>query len=83
MARKDEIALSWMPTRVFQVALVVKNPSANAVDVKSCEFDPWVKKIPSKKAWQPTLVFLVENPLDRGSWWATAHGVTKSWIQLK
>ena len=83
MARKDEIALSWMPTRVFQVALVVKNPSANAVDVKSCEFDPWVKKIPSKKAWQPTLVFLVENPLDRGSWWATAHRVTKSWIQLK
>ena len=45
MARKDEIALSWMPTRVFQVALVVKNPSANAVDVKSCEFDPWVRKI--------------------------------------
>ena len=47
MARKDEIALIWMLTRVFQVALVVKNPSANAVDVKSCEFDPWVKKIPS------------------------------------
>ena len=25
----------------------------------------------------------LENPMDRGAWWATAHGVTKSQIQLK
>ena len=24
----------------------------------------------------------VENPLDRGAWWATVHGVTKSWTRL-
>ena len=24
-----------------------------------------------------------ENPMDRGAWWATVHGVTKSWTQLK
>ena len=24
----------------------------------------------------------LENPMDRGSWWATAHGVAKSWTQL-
>ena len=22
------------------------------------------------------------SPLDRGAWWATVHGVTKSWTQL-
>ena len=22
------------------------------------------------------------NPMDRGSWWAVVHGVTKSWRQL-
>ena len=22
------------------------------------------------------------NPMDRGSWWATVHGVAKSWTQL-
>ena len=22
------------------------------------------------------------NPVDRGAWWATVHGVTKSWTQL-
>ena len=23
------------------------------------------------------------NPVDRGAWWATVHGVAKSWTQLK
>ena len=25
----------------------------------------------------------LENPMDRGAWWATLHGVTKSWARLK
>ena len=25
---------------------------------------------------------LVENPMDRGAWWATAHVVGKSWTRL-
>ena len=25
----------------------------------------------------------LENPMDRGTWWATAHGVAESWTQLK
>ena len=28
-----------------------------------------------RKTWQPTLVFLLGNPMDRGAWWATIHGV--------
>ena len=24
----------------------------------------------------------LENPMDRGAWWATVHGVAKSWIGL-
>ena len=24
----------------------------------------------------------LENPMDRGAWWAVVHGVTKSWTQL-
>ena len=28
---------------------------------KRCRFDPWVRKIPWKRAWQPTLVFLLEE----------------------
>ena len=43
-------------SEVSQVALVVKNPSAYAGDIKD-RFDPWVG-IPWRRAWQPTPVFL-------------------------
>ena len=41
-------------------------------------FSPWVGKIPWRRKWQPTWVFLPGNPMDRGACWATAHGVAKS-----
>ena len=40
------------------MVLVVKNLLANAGDVKRLWFDPWIRKIPWKRAWQPTPVFL-------------------------
>ena len=33
-------------------------------------------------AWQPAPVFLPKSPIDRGAWWPTVHGVTKSQTQL-
>ena len=46
-----------MHNKASQVALVVKNPPANARDT-SQEFDPWVGKVPWRKVWQPSPVFL-------------------------
>ena len=40
------------------MALLVKNPPANAGDIKSCRFNHWVRKLPWRRAWQPTPVFL-------------------------
>ena len=45
-------------------------------------FNPWVRKIPWRRKWQPPPVFL-ENPMDRGGWRATVHGVAKSHTRLK
>ena len=28
------------------------------------------------------LVFCLKNPMDRGAWWATVHGVSKSQTEL-
>ena len=47
-----------------------------------CGFDTWVRKIPWRRACQPTPVFLLGNPMDRGAWWATGHGVIPSWTWL-
>ena len=64
-----------------QVALVVKNLPANAGDMRP-GFDPWVRKAPWRREWQPTPVFLPENPMDRGAWEASVHRVTKSLTRL-
>ena len=46
---------------------------------KRCRFDPWVKKIPWRRARQPTPVFLPEECHgQRGAWWATVHEVAES-----
>ena len=38
---------------------MVKNPAANAGDIRDCGFGPWVRKIPWRRVWQPTSVFLL------------------------
>ena len=39
------------------MVLVVKNPPASAGDIRD-RFNPWVGKIPWRRAWQPTPIFL-------------------------
>ena len=46
-----------------------------------CRFDP-SSKIPWRRHGNPLQYSCLENPMDRGAWWATVHGVSKSWTQL-
>ena len=46
-------------------------------------FDPWVGKIPWRRAWHSLQYSCLENPRDRGTWWSMVHRVSKSWIRLK
>ena len=61
--------------------LVVKNLPANAWDMR-CGFSPWVGKIPWRRAWQPTPVF-IPGWMGRGAWRTIVHRVAQSWTQLK
>ena len=65
-----------------QGALVVKHLPANAEDMRG-EFDPWVGKIPWRRAWQPLQYPCLEDPMAGGAWWATVHGVVKSQTRLR
>ena len=51
----SDIECPWYAQSVSQVALVVKNLPTGDMRLG---FDPWVRKIPWRRAWQPTLVFL-------------------------
>ena len=55
----------------------VKEPTCQCRRHKRCEFDPWVRKIPWRRAWQPTPVFLPGGSHGQGAWWATVHRVTE------
>ena len=40
---------------------MVKNPPADTGDLRECGFDPWFRKIPYRRKWQLTPVFLPEE----------------------
>ena len=42
----------------FPLGSAVKNPPANAGDSRH-RFNPWLRRIPGSRKWQPTLVFLL------------------------
>ena len=41
-------------------------------------FDAWVGKIPGEGNCNPLHYTCLVNPMNRGAWWATIHGVTKN-----
>ena len=62
----------------LQAALVVKNPPANAGDMRR-GFNALVGRIPWRREQQPFQLSSLENPMDREASQATVHSVAKSW----
>ena len=61
-----------------QMALVVKNPPANARDIRDADLIPGSGRSPRAENGKPLQYTSLENPMDRGAWWVTVHGVTQS-----
>ena len=58
-------------------------PSANAGYLRDAGSIPGLGRSPGEGYGNPRQYFCLENPIDRGAWQATVHGVAKSWTQLK
>ena len=67
----------------FQMELVVKNPPANAGELRDASSISGSGRSPGGGNGNPLQYSCLENPMDRGAWWATVHRVTKSRTQLK
>ena len=61
----------------------VKNPPANAGDVRDADSIPGLGRTPGGGHGNPLQYSCLENPMDRGFWQATVHRVAKSWTRLK
>ena len=66
--------------RAFLVFLTVKNLPAKQDSILG--LIPRLGRSPGEARGNPLQYSCLENPMDRGAWQATAHGVSKSWTQL-
>ena len=57
---------------------MVKNMPASARDVKEAGSTPGSGRSPGGPHGNPLQDSCPENPMDRGAWWATVHGVAGS-----
>ena len=70
--------------RLGQGASLVAQTVKNLPRCQRCGFDPWVGKIPWRRKWQPTPVFLSgESCGQRSLEGYTVHGVAKSQTRLQ
>ena len=76
---KSDLSKLW----AYQMALAVKNPSANAGDVRDMGKVPGSGRSPGGEHSNPLQCSCLEHPMDRAVWRAMVHMVTKSWTQLK
>ena len=63
-----------------QVALVVNNPPASAGDLRDVGLIPGLGRSPEGGHGNPFQYFCPENPMQRGAWQATVHGIANSLI---
>ena len=66
----------WMD---FPGGSEVKSSACNAGDLGSI---PGSGRSPGEGNGNPLQYSCLENPRDGGAWWATVHGIAKSWTRL-
>ena len=66
----------------FPAGAVVKNLLVSAGDARNAGLIPVLGKYPGGRNGSPLPYSCVENPRDRGAWWAAIYGVTQSWTRL-
>ena len=62
---------------------MVKNQPANAGDIRDQGSIPGVGRCPGGGPGNPLQYSCLENPMDRGVWWAMVYRVAKSQTHLK
>ena len=67
----------------FQVVLAVKNPPASVGDIRDKCLIPGSGRSPEGGNGNSVQYSCLENPMDRGAWWALIHGVMRNQTQLK
>ena len=68
-----------VPRQTFPGGSVVKNPPVNAGNTRDVGSTSGSGRSPGGGNGNPLQYSCPGNPVDKGTWWVTVHGVTKSW----
>ena len=77
--KPTNLSLFHVQCKNFPDGSMVKNLPANAGDLDSI---PGSGRSPGEGNGKPLQYSCLENPMDKGAWWTTVRGVTKSQTQL-
>ena len=76
VTRAKLFVFKWREERSFSGGSVVKNPPGNPGDLGLI---PESGRFPGGGNGNPLQYSCLENSIDSGTWWATVHGVEKTW----
>ena len=68
--------------RLLWASLVVQTVNAFACNAGDLDSIPGSGRSPGEGNGNPHQYSCLENSMDGGAWWATVHGVSKSWTRL-
>ena len=71
-----------MKNNGFPGGTVVKKSSARAGHARDVGLIPGLERSPGRRNSNPLQCSCLQNPMDRGAWWTTVHGVSESWTRL-
>ena len=66
----------------FPGGAALKNPPDNAGAAGDGGLISVSRRSPGRGNGNPLQYSCLESPMDRGTWWAIVHGITKSWPRL-
>ena len=81
----DSLSYTAETSLGFPDGSVVRNPPGkqeNACNAGDASSIPGLGRSLGEGNGNPLQYSCLENPMDRGAWWATVHRVAKSWTQL-
>ena len=79
----SQVEWNTVPIRDFPGGTIGKNPPAYARDIRDLGSIPGSGKFPGGGNGNPLQYSCLENPIDRGAWWAIFHRDAKSQPPLK
>ena len=76
---RNRVSTTYTPLRAlsFPVNAMVKNPPANSGDTTDMSSVPGLGRSLGGEHGNPLQDSCLENPMDRGAWWATVHRVKR------